>query len=234
MPPQPGQGWAFFDESGTWRRTPQPWGAPEGHFPKELGPWLAVSKPKSWLPPRGTLAGESLLGAGGASLLMFAPEGDADASLDAGDDQGVHPPAGGHTKIGAGHKPQGYDEHGRYTGPGGGSVSLSDGTVRLHMAGAGEDEEPGEETGAAEPEAEAGQDAAEEVYQELEGVLVADSGRGVSDAGGEEAKAPATVTWKNDEPGKPDPQDRRPPFTDAKDRGGHEDRSAQTGVGQRE
>ncbi len=31
--------------------------------------------------------------------------------------------SGGHTKIGAGHKPQPYDEHGRYGAGGGGSIS---------------------------------------------------------------------------------------------------------------
>jgi hypothetical protein len=39
-------------------------------------------------------------------------------------------------KIGAGHKPQAYDAHGRYTGPNvgaqGGSVSLRDGSIRMY------------------------------------------------------------------------------------------------------
>jgi hypothetical protein len=68
MVKQPRQGWAFFEQSNTWRRTPEPWGALTSYFPKEYGDWVAVSKPKGWLPPHGTLAGESLLGDGMASL----------------------------------------------------------------------------------------------------------------------------------------------------------------------
>lgn len=52
---EPRQGWAFFEESGAWRRTPQPWGAPADHFPKEWGGWVAVRKPKDWLPPLPTV-----------------------------------------------------------------------------------------------------------------------------------------------------------------------------------
>ena len=87
---EPRQGWAFFEETGQWRRTPQPWGAPKDHFPREYGDWVAVKKPTDWQPPAGTLAGESLLGAGGASL--NAAEGGSASG----------------TKIGAGHKPQPY------------------------------------------------------------------------------------------------------------------------------
>jgi hypothetical protein len=103
VPKQPRQGWAFFEETGQWRRTPEPWGAPKNHFPRELGDWVAINKPKGWQPPAGTLAGESLLGAGGASL--NAAEGGS----------------GGGMKIGAGHKPQPYGWHGYYGGTGGGS-----------------------------------------------------------------------------------------------------------------
>ena len=38
-------------------------------------------------------------------------------------------------KTGAGGKPQGYDSHGRYTGPRGGAVSLRDGSIRLFADG---------------------------------------------------------------------------------------------------
>ena len=65
---EPKQGWAYFEETGQWRRTPDPWGAPKDHFPKEYGDWFAVKKPKDWTPPAGTLAGVSLLGGGGAAL----------------------------------------------------------------------------------------------------------------------------------------------------------------------
>jgi hypothetical protein len=194
---EPKQGWAFFEETGQWRRTPQPWGAPRDHFPKELGDWVAVSKPKSWQPPTdalgGSLAGESLLGAGGASLRMFAPAG------------GDAPAGGGHTKIGAGHKPQGYDEHGRYTGPRGGSIPMDGGPVRLYANEADEtpddeasDEEPSGEDRGDEQETEAAQEAA----QELEGgILVADNGRVASDAGGglsggTEVRGPVTPPQK--------------------------------------
>ncbi len=84
------------------------------------------------------------------------------------------------------------------------------------------DEEPGGEEpgGEASPDEEAGAEpeekpeAEQEDYQELPGVLVADSGRILSDAGGGENKTPATVTWKNDEKGKPDPkmEDLRQPM----------------------
>jgi len=194
---QPRQGWAYFEESNQWRRTPHPWGAPGDHFPREYGDWVAVSRPKGWQPPTGalggTLAGESLLD-GGANLLAAG--------------------SGGHMKIGAGHKPQGYDEHGRYTGPQGGSIPTGGGSVRLYADDADEkpdeEESTGEDTGA-EPE-----EATEEVSQELEGVLVADSGQIESDAGGglsggTEVRGPVTppqaeVTWKNDDPNKPDPK----------------------------
>lgn len=193
---QPRQGWAYFGDSNEWRRTPHPWGAPGDHFPKDLGDWVAVSKPKGWQPPAGTLAGESLLGAGAAALKLFAePGGDGGQGAASGPAG-----AGGHTKIGAGHKPQGYDAHGRYTGPQGGSISMDGGTVRLYANEADEapdEEEQAGEDGGGEPEAETG--AAEEVSQELEGILVADSGRVATDAGGGEAKPPAEVTWKNDE-----------------------------------
>jgi hypothetical protein len=69
---EPKQGWAYFEETNQWRRTPHPWGAPHDHFPKEYGDWVAVKRPTSWQPPQGTLDGESLLD-GGASLLRFHP-----------------------------------------------------------------------------------------------------------------------------------------------------------------
>ena len=212
---QPRQGWAFFEESNQWRRTPHSWGAPGDHFPREFGGWFAVSKPLGWQPPAGTLAGESLLDAGGASLRMFAPAVDGAGA------------GGGHTKIGAGHKPQGYDEHGRYTGPSGGSIPTGGGPVRLYANEADEtpdeEEQAGEDSGGEPDEA---APAAEGATQELEGVLVADSGRVATDAGGglsggtevrgpvtPPQKQPAEVTWKNDEP-KPDPsnEDLRQPM----------------------
>lgn len=103
---EPKQGWAFFEESNQWRRTPEPWGAPRNHFPKAYGDWVAVSKPKNWRPPAGTLAGESLLDGGAAGL--SAAEGGS---------------GGGGMKIGAGHKPQPYGYHGWYGVVGGGSIS---------------------------------------------------------------------------------------------------------------
>ena len=100
---QPKQGWAYFEESNQWRRTPDPWGAPGNHFPKEFGDWVAVSKPQDWQPPHGTLAGESLLD-GGARLNAAGSDG-----------------SGSGTKIGAGGKPQPYGWHGYYGETGGGS-----------------------------------------------------------------------------------------------------------------
>ena len=122
---------------------------------------------------------------------MIAPEGGAGGG-------------GIGTKIGAGHKPQGYDAHGRYTGPQGGAISTDGGPVRLFAneadGGAGGEESTDEDAGAEQGE------ATEDIAQELEGVLVADSGQILSDAGGEETKAPAKITWKNDDPNKPDPR----------------------------
>jgi len=150
-----------------------------------------VAKDKDWTPPEP----RSLLSLGAAA------EG-----------------SGGGMKIGAGHKPQGYDKFGRYTGPRGGSISMDGGPVRLYADEAEAEGEAGEEAGAVEPEAgdmEA-QEAAEEISRELEGVLVADSGQILSDAegglsGGYEVRGPVTpppadVTWKNDDPNKPDPK----------------------------
>ena len=118
--------------------------------------WRVVAKSPDWMPPGQPEGPKSLLSLG----------------VDAG-------AGGGHTMIGAGHKPQGYDERGRYTGPRGGAADMATGKVRLYAEGAGE------EPDADEPEAEAGEaQNSEEVYRELEGVLVADSGRVVTDAGG--------------------------------------------------
>lgn len=116
---------------------------------------MAVSRPTGWQPPAGTLAGESLLD-GGAGLLAAGP--------------------GGHTKIGAGHKPRPYDEHGRYTGPKCGSIPIDGGPVRLFAVEAddtpdGEEpggEEPPSEDAGAEPQAEP-EEATAETAQELEG-----------------------------------------------------------------
>ncbi|MBU1228966.1 MAG: hypothetical protein KKA55_09685 [Proteobacteria bacterium] len=195
--------------------------------------------PKGWLPPTerqgGLLAGVSLLRGGGESLLRFVqPEGERgggsgpDADGDPGGGAGPGP-GGGHTKIGAGRKPQAYDERGRYTGPGGGSYSFRDGVIRLHESFGQDDEqeqddepengpedgESGEEDTGGEPRAE----TEDEASRELEGILVADSGRVVSDAGGglsggpevrgpaakevrdpvpPPQKAPAEVAWEND------------------------------------
>ncbi len=128
--------------------------------------WWVVAKDPAWTPPEP----RSLLSLGAT---------DADG---AGGATGSG--TGGHTKIGAGHKPQGYGGHGRYTGPRGGSISMDGGPVRLYEGEAAG--EPGGEPDAAEPEAEdeAGQEAAEEVSRQLEGILVADSGQIASDAGG--------------------------------------------------
>lgn len=172
-----------------------------------------MSKPNSWLPPAGTLAGESLLD-GGASLLLFAPEKAAGAGS-------------GHTKIGAGQKPQPYDAHGRYTGPKGGRIPIDGGPVRLFVddePGAGDEDESGFEDSAAEDEP-AGDATAEDKAGEGE-VVIAEEGEDstptVEQASHEEGglsggpvvrgpvtppeKAPAEVTWKNDEKGKPDPK----------------------------
>ena len=79
---------------------------------------------------------------------MIAPEGGA-----GGGGGGIG------TKIGAGHKPQGYDAHGRYTGPQGGAISTGGGPVRLFAneadgePGAGNDDDPGSDGSAAEDEA---------------------------------------------------------------------------------
>ncbi len=105
---EPKQGWAYFEETNQWRRTPDPWGAPRDHFPREYGDWFAVKKPASWQPPAGTLAGESLLGGGAAGLNASGGSGGGTASG---------------TKIGAGHKPQPYGWHGYYGGSGGSSRS---------------------------------------------------------------------------------------------------------------
>ena len=113
---EPKQGWAYFEETGQWRRTPDPWGAPKDHFPREYGDWFAVSKPKNWQPPAGTLAGESLLGGGGASL--NAAGGGTVGGATNGTSSG--------TKIGAGHKPQPYGWHGYYGETGGGSKPGTD------------------------------------------------------------------------------------------------------------
>ncbi len=137
---QPKQGWAFFEESGQWRRTPDPWGAPRDHFPKEYGDWFAVTKPAGWQPPAGTLAGESLLDGGAVSLNA------------AGGGSGGGTASG--TKIGAGHKPQPYGWHGYYGETGGG---FSGGTPSRNPAPP-------------------------------------------------PSKAPAEVTWRNDDPHKPDPK----------------------------
>ena len=140
MADEPKQGWAFFVESGQWRRTPDPWGAPRDHFPKEYGDWFAVTKPAGWQPPAGTLAGEALLDGGAAGLNS------------AGGGSGGGTASG--TKIGAGHKPQPYGWHGYYGETGGG---VSGGTPSRNPAPS-------------------------------------------------PSKTPATVTWKNDDPHKPDPE----------------------------
>ena len=110
---EPKQGWAYFEETGQWRRTPAPWGAPKDHFPKEYGDWFAVTKPAGWQPPAGTLAGESLLDGGAASL--NAAGGGSGGGTTSG-------PVSG-TKTGAGHKPQPYGWHGYYGETGGSSRS---------------------------------------------------------------------------------------------------------------
>ncbi len=205
---EPKQGWAFFEESGQWRRTPDPWGAPRDHFPKEYGDWFAVTKPKDWTPPAGTLAGESLLD-GGAGLLMFAPEGDAGGGSGGGTGSG--------TKIGAGHKPQGYDAHGRYTGPQGGSISMDGGPVRLFAneaggePGAGDDDEAGFEGSAIGVEAAEGEVIISEEVGDTTPTVEQASYEEDGLSGGTEVRGPVTpptanVTWKNDDPNKPDPK----------------------------
>jgi len=76
--------------------------------------WWVVAKDPAWTPPEP----RSLLSLGATDA------GGADGATGSG--------TGGHTKIGAGHKPQGYDGHGRYTGPRGGSISMDGGPVRLY------------------------------------------------------------------------------------------------------
>ena len=103
MADEPREGWAFFEQTNTWRRTPSPSGASPEYFPKEWGDWVAVSRPKDWLPDENTRLN---LG----SSLHAAPNM-----------AGV---AGGGTsggmKIGAGNKPQPYGWHGYYGETGGG------------------------------------------------------------------------------------------------------------------
>ncbi len=103
MADEPREGWAFFEQTNTWRRTPSPSGASPEYFPKEWGDWVAVSRPKDWLPDENTRLnlGSSLHAAPGASE---APTGSG----------------GGGMKIGAGHKPQPYGWHGYYGETGGG------------------------------------------------------------------------------------------------------------------
>jgi len=134
--------------------------------------WWVVARPRDWTPPEP----RSLLSLGAAAENSAEVSGGGTASG---------------TKIGAGGKPQPYGWHGRYTGPSGGSIPTGGGRVRLFANGAdgvgeGQDQEEasGEGSGG-EPRAEAEQEAA----RGLEGVLVADSGRVVSDAGG---SAPGT------------------------------------------
>jgi hypothetical protein len=104
---EPRQGWAYFEDTKQWRRTPEPWGAPRDHFPKEYGDWVAVKRPQSWQPPQGTLAGESLL-SGGAGL---------NAAESGGSGGGT-----GHKLGKGGHGQQPYDLHsGEYEGEGGSS-----------------------------------------------------------------------------------------------------------------
>jgi len=63
--------------------------------------------------------------------------------------------AGAGTKIGAGHKPQAYDAHGRYTGPNvgaqGGSVSMRDGLIRMYARSDGKRAGADSEFGRQEP-----------------------------------------------------------------------------------
>ncbi|MBU1230204.1 MAG: hypothetical protein KKA55_10605, partial [Proteobacteria bacterium] len=112
-----------------------------------------------------------------------------DLGDDPGDDLGLDPdmaPATGPArgmKIGAGHKLQAYDQHGRYTGPRGGSMPIGDGRVRLFGAeglaatGGGETQEPSAEgletvsktlEQAREQAEQAAQKAAEEARQAAE------------------------------------------------------------------
>lgn len=88
------EGWAFFEKTNTWRRTPSPSGASPDYFPKEWGEWVAVSRTKGWLPDEDTRLNL------GSSLHAATNEtGEA---------------GGGGMKIGAGHKPQPYGWHGWY------------------------------------------------------------------------------------------------------------------------
>lgn len=119
---------------------------------------------------------------------------------DFGPDTKIGGGPGAGMKIGAGHKPQAYDARGRYTGPGGGSISMRDGSISLFAAADGGGEEGGQDesqggepgAGAEAPEELAEQLAeqlenvaqAQEAYEPLPGVLLADSGRIGSDAGG--------------------------------------------------
>ena len=105
----------------------------------------------------------------------------------------------GHTKIGAGHKPQPYDGHGRYTGPGGGSAAMGNGEIRLNMEDADNAPDDAQDDGGAEQEPEA--DDAPEVTD----ILLADSGRTATDAdgglsGGNEVRGPVTPPGSENAP----------------------------------
>jgi hypothetical protein len=106
---QPKHGWAYFEKTGHWRRTPEPWGAPRDHFPREYGDWFAVKRPRDWQPPTDAQGGPVT----GVALR------DGGTSLNAAEGGG----SGGGMKIGAGHKPQPYGWHGYYGETDGGSSS---------------------------------------------------------------------------------------------------------------
>ena len=132
-----------------------------------LPDWWVVEKTPDWRPPHATFVEEKAPAKRLPEWVLV--DG---APLPGQDGQGG---AGPGMKIGAGGKPQGYDSQGRYTGPRGGSVSLLDGSVstfgtdgRLYANGQVDDEEQRE--------------AADGPF--LTDILLADSGRAATDAGG--------------------------------------------------
>ncbi|MBI5518920.1 MAG: hypothetical protein HY916_02545 [Desulfovibrio sp.] len=138
--------------------------------------WWVVEKTPDWRPPRdkaGTWGGGSLL-----SMGLVAEVDDLDVP-GAQEGAGAAAPGAGGVKIGAGGKPQGYDAHGRYTGPNGGSVSLLDGSISTFETD-GRMSVNGEE--ADEADDEAPREDADAPH--LTDILLADGGRVVSDAGG--------------------------------------------------
>lgn len=148
--------------------------------------WWVVARDKSWRPP----APVSLLSPGAADSLTAEDEPATSPAEDDDAEPGTGKAGGGaDMKIGAGHKLQAYDEHGRYTGPHGAEYNRNTGQIRffngrsmLAEAGEGGEEETADETGQ--------QEQAEEqpVEDALEAVLVSYQPQGEAERG-----------WNNEE-----------------------------------